>query len=224
MRADTESSVVNVVIVDDHQIVAEGFSRLIEGDPGLSVMKLCASGEEFLSWMRGSERPDLCVLDLSMPGMNGADLLKILRSQYPDLRILIVSAAARPEIAARCLREGAHGFLSKFNSSDSFLDAIHTVAAGERYVDRDLFTEVLEFLAYHPSGEVSVGDLSSREYAVMQKLAEGMSVKEIASTLNLSAKTVSTYRARLMKKLNFKSNADLVGYCLQHGLVTLAES
>lgn len=182
-------------------------------------MNVFISGDEFLPSLRQGELPDVCVLDLSMPGMNGAAVLQTLRTQYPSIKVLVVSAAARPEIAAHCLHEGAYGFLSKFHSSESFLEALHAVAAGHRYVDRDLFTEVLEFLASHPAGEMGVGDLSSREFAVMQKLAEGMSVKEIASALNLSAQTVSTYRSRLMKKLSFKSNAELVTYCLQHGII-----
>jgi len=216
--------VVSIVIVDDHRIVAEGLARLVQDDPEIRVAGLLGSGEDLLTWLRRADPPDVCVLDLSMPGMNGADLLATLRSQYPSVRVLIVSAAARPEIAARCLREGANGFLSKFRSSESFLEALHAVAAGESYVDRGLFTEVLEFLASHPTGENTVGDLSSREFAVMQRLAEGMSVKEIAATLNLSAKTISTYRARLMKKMNFRSNADLVAYCINRGLIQAIET
>lgn len=209
---------VNVAIVDDHQIVAEGLARLVEDDPEFQFSDIFSSGEALLSALVAGRRPDVCVLDLSMPGLSGADVLRVLHAQYPDVRVLVVSAAARPEIAARCLREGACGFLSKFHSGESFLEALHAVASGESYIDKDLFTQVVEFLASHPKGEVGVGDLSPREFAVMQKLTQGMTVKEIATTLNLSDKTVSTYRARLMKKLNVRSTAELVAYCLQHGL------
>lgn len=213
-----------VAVVDDHLVVAEGFARLVANDPRFRVTAVLGSGEELLNMLATSPPPDVLALDLAMPGLNGADLLRTLRAEHPGVRILVVSAAARPEIAARCLREGALGFLSKFRSSESFLDALSAVADRRRYIDADLLSETLALLATNPTGGRTFEDLSAREFTVMQRIAEGKSIKEIATAMNVNAKTVSTYRARVLKKLGLRSNAELTAYCLRRQLVTIDDS
>jgi len=216
--------VTTVTIVDDHRVVAEGFARLLDSEEQFSTLAVLGSGEALLDSLRSGTIPDVCVLDLSMPGLSGADALRTLHLLYPTIRVLVVSAAARPEIAARCLREGAQGFLSKFSTGESLLKAVGAVADGRRFIDHDLFSEVVEFLATNPTGGRTYEDLSAREFSVMQRLAQGMSIKEIAYEMNLNSKTVSTYRSRILTKLNLTSNAEITAYCLRRGLVTIKDT
>jgi len=210
-----------VMIVDDHKVVADGFAHLIEREQTHEVLGIFTDDASFFQALRQGPRPDVVVLDLAMPGMSGAEILKVLRTTYPGVNVLVVSAAARPEVAARCLREGALGFLSKFCTAEMFIEAVGTVGKGGRYVDKSLFDQVISYLANKPLSGSSIDTLSSREYAVMEKLARGMSIKEISVALNLNAKTVTTYRTRLLKKLDLTSNAELTAYCLRHGVIEM---
>lgn len=187
----------------------------------MSIIANVGTGEDLLRTIRSEQVPDVCVLDLALPGIGGADVLRALRAEFPTVRVLIVSGAARPEIAARCLREGAHGFLSKFRSGDSFVKALSTVASGARYVDEDLLGDVLEYFASNPGGEPTFANLSAREFSVLQKLAEGKGIKDIDGEMNLNSRTVSTYRTRLLAKLNLHSNAEVTAYCLRHQLISI---
>lgn len=210
---------IRVLIVDDHELVAEGFARLIERSFNYKIVGILRSAEALYEALSTGLDPEVCVLDLTLPGASGAEVLRTLRREYPAVRILVVSASARPEIATLCIREGALGFLSKFQCGSELLRALETVANGEHYVDKDLFDKVLSYMLSAQSSDRQMDDLSTRELTVMKKIAKGMSIKEIAAVLNLNAKTVSTYRARLLKKLNIKSNAELTAYCLQHGVI-----
>jgi two-component system invasion response regulator UvrY len=211
----------HVVIVDDHRVVAEGFVRILEADASFAIDAVVGSGEELFAHLRAHDVPDVCILDLSMPGIGGGEALKVLRHEYPKIKTLVVSAAAQPEIAARCLREGAFGFLSKFHSSEMFLEAVQATARAERYIDKELFGDVVRFLASPTTADGPVGELSAREFEVMRRIAIGMSVKDISEDMNLNAKTVSTYRTRLLKKLNLRTNAEVTAFCLRHNLVSI---
>ena len=208
-----------VAIVDDHMVVAEGFGRLIDGDPGFCTAGLYSSGEEFISSLRNGPPPQAVILDLWLPEKPGAEILRHLHTQFPDVKVLIVSAAARPEVVARCISEGADGFLGKSQTGEQLLVALRAIVDGQRYIDPSLFSETIEVLTSPTKGQSKIDGLSNREFTVMTSLARGSTIKDIARALNLNPKTVSTYRNRLLRKLGVTSNADLTAMCIKMGLL-----
>lgn len=212
---------ISVVVVDDHTMVAEGLRRLVDQATGFEVAAVLTSGDELLTHLSSSPLPDVCTLDLVMPGTSGLELLRQLAEDFPTIAVLVCSANASAEIAVRCLRAGATGFISKFRAGGDFVAALQRVAAGQRYIDDDLLSDVLSRLTSPQSDGAPHESLSPREFAVMEALAQGRSIKEIAVGMYLSPKTVSTYRARVLAKLEFTSNAEITAYALRHGLVEL---
>jgi DNA-binding NarL/FixJ family response regulator len=208
-----------VAIVDDHLVVAEGIARLIQSDASFEISGLYGTAEGFLSSLRSVGVPDLVVLDLWLPSKPGSEVIRFLKIDYPKIKILVVSAAARGEVVARCMSEGASGFLGKSQTGDQLLVAMNAIMRGERFIDPALFNDAIEHLASPDPASSKMDGLSDREYTVMICLARGESIKSIADTLNLNAKTVSTYRNRLLKKLGVASNADLTAMCIKRGLL-----
>jgi DNA-binding NarL/FixJ family response regulator len=211
----------SVAIVDDHELVADGLRRLVDQSPGLRAAAVVSSGDELLTLLASGADIDVCSIDLSMPGLSGLDLLAVLSSQWPDVGTLVCSASTGPELAARCLRAGAAGFISKFRPGPDYIGAVRQVADGRRYVDPDLVSEVVDLLSVAESDGPAHQRLSERELAVMLGLARGVSIKDLAASLYVSAKTVSTYRSRVLTKMGLRSNAELTAYALGHGLVQL---
>lgn len=210
-----------VIVVDDHGLVAEGLRRAIAEQPGFEVTAVLASGDDLLAHLAERPPPDVCTVDLAMPGTSGLELVRVLRSGHPGVHLLVCSANASAEVAVRCLRAGATGFISKYRPEADFLAALRQVARGERYVDVDLMSEVVSRLTAEPSSTARHERLSQREYDVMVALAGGEAVKDIAAAMFLSPKTVTTYRARVLAKLEVRSNAEITAYALRHGLIEL---
>lgn len=210
-----------VVVVDDHGMVADGLQRTVAKLPGVATTTVCASGDELLRHLGAGRGVDVCTLDLMMPGTSGLELIGILADDWPDTRVLVCTANASAEVAVRCLRAGAAGFISKFRPARDLATAVTRVASGERYVDADLLSEVVERLAGPSTDDEPHRSLSAREFAVMEALARGEAIKDIAAALYLSPKTVTTYRARVLAKLRLRSNAEITAYALRHGLVHL---
>ena len=208
---------IRIVIVDDHPIVRSGLRRIAEEDRGITVTGEAASGDAALVALRQSVA-DVILLDVSMPGTPFTETLRRLREEHPTVRVLVLSAHPEDQWAIRALRGGASGYLTKDHSPGQLLDAIRRVHRGGRYVSPTLAERLASQL-----GQDFVGapheQLSDREFDVLRGLGTGRSVKEVAETLGLSPKTVSTYRTRLMEKLQFKTNADLVRYSAEHGLM-----
>jgi two-component system, NarL family, invasion response regulator UvrY len=211
----------DVVVVDDHELVADGLRRLVEQAPTMKVVQVCHSGDDLISYLAAGNHVDLCTLDLLVPGVSGLELLRTLGRRWPDVQVLVCTASANADVAARCLREGASGFISKFRPGSEFTRALRQVANGGRYIDEELMGDVVAKLAGRAGAERLHEGLSSREYEVLLALARGVSVKEIAESLFLSPKTVSTYRTRVLAKLNVSSNAELTAYALRNGLIEL---
>jgi len=211
--------VTAVVVVEDHELVSDGLARLINQLDNCEVVATCGSGDELLTLLAGGAHVDMCTVDLMMPGISGLELLRALNDDWSDINVLVCSGNASAEAAVRCLQAGANGFISKFRPGSDFTRAVQQVAGGERYIDPDLFNDVLERLTADPSAAPLHEALSAREYAVMEALATGSAVKDIAASLYLSPKTVSTYRSRVLAKLGVESNAELTAYALRHGLI-----
>jgi len=213
---------IRILIVDDHPIVRAGLRRIAEDDRGIVVTGEAQSGDDALVALERSVA-DVVLLDVSMPGSPFTETLRRLRETHPTVRILVLSAHPEDQWAVRALRGGASGYLTKDHSPEQLLDAIRRVHRGGRYVSPTLAERLAAQL-----GQDFIGapheQLSDREFDVLRGLGLGRSVKEVAAQLGLSPKTVSTYRTRLMEKLGFATNADLVRYSMEHGLIDFASA
>jgi two-component system invasion response regulator UvrY len=211
---------IRVLVVDDHPIVRAGLRRIAEDDRGMTVTAEATSGDDALVALR-RHVADVVLLDVSMPGSPFTETLRRLREEHPTVKILVLSAHPEDQWAVRALRGGASGYLTKDHSPEQLLDAIRRVHRGGRYVSPTLADRLAAQL-----GQDFVGapheKLSDREFDVLRGLGAGRTVKEIAGTLGLSPKTVSTYRSRLMEKMQFATNADLVRYSAEQGLIDFA--
>lgn len=206
-----------ILIADDHALVRAGFRQFLEDDHSFREIGEASSGTETLDRMRDSAW-NLVVLDINMPDHSGIDILREIRASYPETKVLILSGFPERQYAVHALRAGASGYLSKDAAPDELLKAVHAVLAGRRYVS----TALAELLASDLGGDPDRplhANLSAREFQILCKLAAGRSVSEIGKELDLSVKTVSTYRSRILEKMNFKTNADLTSYALKSGII-----
>jgi two-component system invasion response regulator UvrY len=207
---------ISVLLVDDHTVVRTGFRLLLESTPDVRVIAEADSGEA--ACRRFDETtPDIVVLDLSMPGIGGLETLRRIRARNPSAKMLALSAHDDSMHARRALRQGALGFLSKRSAPETLLEAVRTVAAGQRYIDPRLAQEIA--LA-DVSGTVSPLELlSEREFEVFMRLANGSAVQRIATELNLSASTVGTHLYNIKQKLQVSNQAELTLVALRAGLI-----
>jgi two-component system, NarL family, invasion response regulator UvrY len=207
---------IRVLIADDHSIFRIGLKRTLESAPDMVVAAEAATGEETLVKARQSN-PNVVLLDVSMPGRGGVETAQELKRVNPRVRVLMLTMHPEDQYAVLCLKLGADGYITKDVPPEVLLEAVRKVAAGRKYVSANL----AERLATDLSG---AGDrpahelLSSREFEVMRKIAAGRTTGEIAEELHLSVKTVSTYRARVLQKMNLKNNADIMHYAFRAGL------
>lgn len=209
---------INILIADDHPIVREGLKQIIAETDDIVIKGEASDGAEVLDRVRRG-RWDVIVLDLSMPGMNGLDLLKQLNVQYPSLPVLVLSMHPEDQYAVRVLRAGASGYLTKESAADQLVAAIRKVAQGGKYVSPAL-AEKLVFDLDTDSDKPPHEKLSDREFQVLCMIASGKTVTEIAIELALSVKTVSTYRSRILEKMDMQRNSDLTHYAIQQGLIS----
>jgi two-component system, NarL family, invasion response regulator UvrY len=208
---------IRIFIADDHPIVRQGLRRMVEADPGLAISGEAGDTATLLAALEKTAT-DLVLLDVSMPGGPFLDTLRTLRERHPSIRVLVLSVHPEDQWAVRALKAGASGYLTKDHSPDQLLEAIRRVYRGGKYVSPTL----AEQLATHldAAGQRAPHELlSDREFEVMRRLGSGLTVSQIASELAISAKTVSTYRARILEKMAVASNADLVRYAARYGLI-----
>jgi two-component system invasion response regulator UvrY len=208
---------MNVLVVDDHEIVRRGLTQILEGHHGLHVAGEASTSAEALEICR-NERIDVAVVDISLPDRNGLELTKDIRTFSPDTRILVLSMYPEDQFAVRALRDGASGYLTKESAVEELLEAVMTIAAGRKYISEGV-AEKLSDMVFHPDDLPAHQRLSDREFEVLRLIASGKTSKEIAGSLNLSVKTVSTYRTRLLEKLQLTSNAELTHYAFRYKLV-----
>lgn len=206
-----------MVIADDHTLVREGMKRIVAAFPEVEVVGEAATGNEVLPACKAS-RPDVLLLDVSMPGRSFLETLGQLKTQLPDLRVLVLSVHSENQYAVRALSAGAAGYLTKGHDPETLLVAIRRVRSGHKFVTPQL-AERLALGLRRPHPRIRHEILSNREFEVMVLLAQGSSVKEIGPTLGLSPKTVSTYRARVFEKMDFANSAELVRYAVDNDLL-----
>ena len=206
-----------VLLADDHTLVRAGVRRILEAQPGFHVVGEAADGAAALAAL-GKGDVDVLILDLTMPGMDGFEVLRRARSIAPEIRVLVLSMHADAEYVARAVREGADGYLLKDSAVQDLVAAIQAVRAGRAYhspeVQRDLSDLVAGRTTHDPLAE-----LTDREREVLKCVAEGLSTKETAARFEISARTVETHRANLMRKLGARSVAQLVRIAIREGLI-----
>jgi len=207
---------IRVLIADDHAVVRQGLKQILGDTHEMLVAGEATNGREVLEKVR-AEAWDVVVLDISMPDHNGLDTLKQLRAERPTLPVLVLSMYSEDQYALRVLKAGASGYLTKDSAPDELVKAIHKVVSGGRYVSAFL-AEKLAFDIGANSSKLPHETLSDREYQVLRLMAAGRSVGDIAVELSLSVKTVSTYRARILEKMNLGSNAELIHYAIRNHL------
>jgi DNA-binding NarL/FixJ family response regulator len=207
---------IRVVIADDHPLVRAGLRQVLADEPEIEVVGEAADGDETVAVLRASE-PDVVLLDITMPGAPFPGLLRLLRSAFPRVEVLIVTMHGEDQFAVRALKEGAAGYLTKQQPPQEVINAIKQIAGGGRY----LTAAVAERAAAALDGNAQRlphERVSRREYEVLCMIGLGKSVKQIATELGVSPKTVSTHRARLLRKMRLKTSAELIRYVLQYGL------
>jgi DNA-binding NarL/FixJ family response regulator len=209
---------LRILLADDHAVIRQGLKLLVNAQPDMEVIGEAGNGQE--AWERAKElRPDVVVMDISMPECNGAEATERLAVACPEIKVLALTFYEDEEYLRQLLQAGASGYVLKRAAAEDLTLAIRTVAAGGVYLDPNMAGKVVGGYIGKPSpeGEPRRGDLSERETEVLRLIAWGYQNKEIAAQLHISVKTVETYKTRLMEKLAFRSRVDLVRYALRQG-------
>lgn len=206
-----------ILVADDHAIFREGLKQVIGMTVDMTVVDEAVNGQELLSKVQCNDY-DLVILDVSMPGRNGLDVLMELKNIKPKLPVLVLSMHPEEQYALRAYKLGASGYLTKGNPPQELLDALHKIALGKKYVSSALAESLVSGLS-DPIQQDLLQCLSNREYQVMSLIASGKTVGKIAAELNLSVKTVSTYRSHILSKLNMKHNAELIRFVIENNLL-----
>jgi two-component system invasion response regulator UvrY len=207
---------IRVLIVDDHGVVRAGFRRIVNDQSDMCVVGEAESGEQSVL-MFEEHRPDIVVMDLSMPGISGLDAMRQILARQPQARILVLTAYTDILWSRKVLDGGAQGLLSKNCSPSIFLEALRSIVEGKPYIEQSIAQE----LVFDQSGVDSLDDLSEREFQIFRLLAEGHSSTEISSLLNLSPKTISTHKSHILDKLGVDSIAGITRLAIQRGVVDL---
>ncbi|MBI2315625.1 MAG: response regulator transcription factor [Betaproteobacteria bacterium] len=210
---------MRVLICDDHAIVRQGLKQVIGETSDIRGVAEAGGYPEVMKPLREGGI-DLLLLDISLPGKNGIEILKLVKKEFPKLPVLVLSMYPEDQYAVRAIRAGAGGYLTKQSAADQLVTAIRRVAGGRKYIT----PELAEALANTLGGDCAAAAhaaLSDREYQTMCMIASGKALSQIAEELSLSAKTVSVYRARLLEKMGLANNAEITHYALKHGLVQL---
>jgi two-component system, NarL family, invasion response regulator UvrY len=208
---------MKILIADDHAVVREGLKQILSESSEMVVTAEASTGPEVLEEI-GKDDFDLVVLDIAMPGRGGLDILKEIKNKKPRLPVLILSMYPEEQYAVRVLKAGASGYMTKESAPHELVKAIQQISKGKKYVSPSLAEKLaldLEITTGRPPHE----SLSDREYQVMCMIASGKTLKEIAEQLSLSIKTISTYRSRILEKMNMKSNAELTHHAIKNRLV-----
>ncbi|BET25570.1 LuxR family two component transcriptional regulator [Limnobacter thiooxidans] len=208
---------IKVLLADDHALLRGSLKQLLDETGFVQVVAQAGEYSEIMKAMT-TQPVDVAILDISMPGKNGVDIVKILKDKYPALKILMLSMHPEDQYAVRCLKAGASGYLTKNTAPEKLVDAIQVIAAGRKYIT----AELAESLASHlteDSEKPLHATLSDREFQTIRMIASGKKLSEIADELSLSPKTVSVYRARILEKMRMKTNGELTRYALENGLI-----
>jgi two-component system, NarL family, invasion response regulator UvrY len=212
------SEKIKVLIADDHAIIRHGLKQILSDTDDMTVVGEADGGVKALQMMRGTTY-DVVLMDISMPDRNGIDTLKLVKKEFPRVPVLILSMHPEEQYAVRALRAGAAGYLSKQGAPEQLVTAIRQVSNGKKYVSPAVAEELANAIGEDEDDRPPHEKLSDREYQTLCLISSGKTLTQIAEKLNLSVKTVSVYRARLLEKMKLHNNAELTHYGLKHGLV-----
>lgn len=208
---------IRVLIADDHPVVGLGLKLILEKEADISVSNMARTARETLESVRKTDF-DIVLLDISLPDRSGLEVLRQLKSEYPEINVLVVSMYSEDLYAVRVLKEGASGYLSKDSAHEDLVKAVRKIVSRGKYVSSSLAEKLAFGLADDFDGPPDK-TLSNREFQVMCMIANGKTIKGISNELYLSEKTISTYRARILKKMNMKTNAELINYSIKNNLI-----
>ncbi len=209
---------IKVLLADDHSIVREGLRRIVEESDDMVVVAEASDGNEAIHQVRKS-RPDVAVIDISMPEIDGLEVLQQLQPEYPELPILILTMHEEQQYIVHAIEAGARGYITKKSAPEQLVNAIRKVYAGSLYISEEAAEALALRVAKGTSGQSPLDLLSTRELQVLRRLAMGHTNREIAQNYNISIKTVDTYRLRLLKKLGLRNNAELSRFAIQNRLI-----
>jgi len=210
---------IRVMVVDDHAILVEGLEKVFNEPDDTQVVATASSGEEAIAKISDT-RCDVVILDISMPGMGGIEALKDIKARYPEVGVLVLSMHDEREYGFRCIRAGADGYLTKGATAETLLEAVREIADGQTYISPGVANELAKRARMTVVTDRPHELLSEREYEVFMRLVVGESVTRVGQDLNLSVKTISTYRSRILQKLGLENNIDLTMYALRNGLIS----
>jgi DNA-binding NarL/FixJ family response regulator len=208
---------IRVLLADDHTLLRASLTQLLDQTGFIKVIAQAGDYPETLKAIT-TYSVDLVILDISMPGKNGVEIIKILKTKFPSLKILIVSMHPEDQYAVRCLKAGASGYLTKNAAPEKLVDAIQVVVSGRKFITAEL-AESLACHLIHDTEKPLHSNLSDREFQTIRMIAQGKRLSEIADELSLSPKTVSVYRSRILEKMRMKNNGELTRYALENGLI-----
>ncbi len=214
---------IKIVLCDDHEIVRLGLRQLLQTDPKFNVLADVSSGEALLKKLK-TVKPDIIILDISMPGRGGIEVLKQVKLSYPEIRVLVLSMYPEDQFAIRTIKAGADGYLHKDSAPEVLSQAIKIVAGGDKYVSPCMMNLLFEEIVSAKKGVPPHLLLSDREIEVLIKLGQGKKVGVIARELFLSIKTVSTYKKRIQTKLNINTYGEIAQYLSEHELLNITDS
>jgi len=207
-----------IIIADDHAIIRAGLKEILATQPNIHVIE-AQNGQELLRKLKTLDI-HVVVLDISMPGRSGIDILKEIRASYPKLPVLMLSVYPEDQYAIRALKAGASGYLTKDSAPEKLVSAINKVLSGEKYISSTIANKLVSDLGDENKYEMPHEALSDREFEVLRLIGAGMAVSKIAEKLFLSPKTISTYRTRIMEKTGLKNNADIIHYVIDNELIS----
>jgi len=205
---------IRILIADDHGIVRQALKQLLDEEPGMEVVAECANGADAMDWLN-KHNCDIALVDIAMPGMNGIDLLNKLHLEKQNLPVLVLSTYAENQYAMRLIKAGASGYLTKECAPMEIVEAVRSVASGKKYFSQavlDMLTREVSAVQEKLPHEV----LSGREHQIFMLLVSGRNVTGIANDLNLSVKTISTYRTRILEKMRLRNNNELIRYAIEN--------
>ena len=213
----TNNQMIKILVVDDHALIRKGIKQLLEDIDGMQVTGEAETGMQAINMMR-KDRFDLVLLDISLPDKHGMDVLKQLRSEKPDIKIIVLSMYPEDQYGVRTLKAGAMGYINKQSAPEKLVGAIRHVGSGKKYISEVLAEQLLNNLIGE-SQDLLHQSLSNREYQTLCLMSSGNSLTEISEVMRLSPKTVSVYRARMLEKMGFKNNAEAIHYAIAYHLV-----
>ncbi|MBT3241914.1 MAG: response regulator transcription factor [Bacteroidetes bacterium] len=211
---------IRIIIADDHQLFREGVVNLLSNAPNIDIVGQAENGKEAIS-LAARLKPDIIIMDIGMPEISGIDATRILKEQYPSVKVLALSMHADKHYIKGILEAGGWGYLLKNCTYNQLIEGITTVYNGKKYLDGDTTEVLIESYIKPDKEEIGDPNLSDRENEILKLIAEGKSNREIADTLFISIKTVGTHKQHILEKLELSTTGDLIRYCLKKGIITL---